>query len=116
MGLGVIGLAGPTGRAPEDGAAASRLTARIPDPLAGLVLASATLAALLMVSLLFPRGVRREQEDGEEEYEFYREPVKIPAWAAIVIWALGLLPFVAIAYLLWSGRMPFTIVSAVAPH
>jgi uncharacterized protein DUF4129 len=107
MGLGVIGLAGPTGRAPEDGAAASRLVARIPDPLAALVLASATLAGLLIVSLLFPRGVRRHKQDGEEEYEFYREPVRIPAWAAIVLWALVLLPFVTIAYLLWSGRMPF---------
>ncbi|HEV8439557.1 MAG TPA: DUF4129 domain-containing protein [Methylomirabilota bacterium] len=117
MVLGVIGLAGPTRHAREGGAAASRLVARIPDPFAALVLASGTLAALLILWLLFPRGVRRKKRDDEPEFEFYHEPVKIPAWVAILLWALVLLPFVGIAYLLWSGWTPFRDAAApLGPH
>ncbi len=114
--LCVIGLVGAAGRKPESGEAA-RLVAHIPDPLAALALASGILAALLILSLLVPRGVRRKRKE-DEEYEFYHEPLRVPAWVVLVLWALVLLPFVGVAYLLWSGWTPFKegVAPLLLPH
>jgi hypothetical protein len=101
----VLGVAGLAGRAP-DGGATVRLVAHVPDPLIALALASGALAALLVLSLLLPRGIRRRRKE-DEEYEFYHEPQKISAWAMLLLWVLVLSPFVAAGYLLWHGFTSF---------
>jgi len=114
--LSVMGLAGPAGRSADDGPVV-RLVAHVPDPLIALALASGTLTALLVLSLLLPRGVRRRRKQDEEPYEFYYEPPKVPAWVMIVLFALALSPFVGAGYLLWRGWTPFGEgVAPLSPH
>jgi hypothetical protein len=111
--LGVMGLAGPGA---PDGGPAVRLVAHIPDPLIALVLASGTFTALLILSLLLPRGIRRRRKE-DEEYELYHEPQKVPVWVMLVLCALVLLPFLAAGYLLWQGWTPFGEgVAPLSPH
>jgi len=101
----VMGLTGSAGRALEGGPAA-RLMAHMPDPLVALALGAGCLTALAVLWLLLPRGIRRRKKD-EEEYELYQEPPKVPTWILIVVWAVLLLPFAGVGYLLWQGWTPF---------
>lgn len=101
----VMGLTGSAGRALEGGPAA-RLMAHMPDPLVALALGAGSLTALAILWLLLPRGIRRRKKD-EEEYEIYVEPVKVPAWILIVVWAVLLSPFAGVGYLIWRGWTPF---------
>lgn len=103
--LGVAGLAGPARHAP-DGGPAVRLVAHIPDPLVTLALTSGALAALLILSLLLPRGIRRRRKE-DEEYEFSHEPQKVPAWVMLVLLVLVFSPFAVAGYLLWHGFISF---------
>jgi hypothetical protein len=113
--VAVMGIAGSAGRALGGGPAA-RLMAHVPDPLAALALGAGALTALFILWLLVPRGVRRRRKE-DEEYEFYQEPPKVPAWVLIVVWALLLLPFAGIGYLLWHGSISFgTGGGPRAPH
>jgi len=105
LATGAVGLAGASGRSPEGGPAL-RLVARVPDPLVSLALASGTLAALLVLWLLVPRGVRRRRRKGDEEFELYHEPQKVRAWVAIALVMALLAPFAAGGYALVRGWMP----------
>jgi hypothetical protein len=78
----------------------------MPDPLVALALGAGGLTALAVLWLLLPRGIRRRKKD-EEEYELYVEPMKVPAWFLIVVWAVLLLPFAGVGYLIWQGWTPF---------
>jgi hypothetical protein len=108
----LAGLTGSSVGVPE-GSGSTRLVLRVPDPLVALVLLSLALAVVLLLALLLPRGLRRRKRE-EEEYEQVHELPKAPAWLALVLWALVLLPFAAAGYLVWNGAL--SIPAELASH
>lgn len=101
--LGVASLGGPVSHGADSPAV--RLVAHVPDPLIALALGSGGLAVVLSLWLLVPRTHRRKK--GDEDFELYHEPARIPWWAIVILWLIELLPFVALGYLLWHGAARF---------
>jgi hypothetical protein len=72
----------------------------IPDWLHVAIFGLFTLVTLLVLTLLFPRGLRRRKED-EEEFELVYEGPKPSVWVLVLLLGLTLLPLGVAGYLLW---------------
>lgn len=104
-GLGlIVGVAAllPAGETRSPVAPAARLIVRLPEPLAAMVMALLTLAALLLFLRLLPRDVRRRRKE-DDEIELCYEPPKMSPWLVLALWMLLLAPVGVVAYALWTG-------------
>lgn len=102
----VLALAG-TLAAPGTGPAdtlARRVTVALPDWLAVAVFVSVLLAGAIGIVLVFPRP-RRRRKKGEDEYEMYQEPRRVPPLLGVALIVLALAPAAALTgVLVWFGH------------
>jgi len=83
---------------------ARRISVALPDWLVVAAFASVLLAGGIGIALVFPRP-RRRRKKGEDEYEMYQEPRKLPPLMGVALIALALLPAAALTgILLWFGQ------------
>jgi hypothetical protein len=87
------------------GSPAVRLVITLPDSLQMAILGLFTLVALLVLALLFPRGLRRRKKD-EDEFELVHEEPKPSPWVLFILLGLTLLPLVLAGYLFWLRWTP----------
>jgi len=81
-----------------------RVTLNLPDWLVVAALGSALLAAAIGIALALPRP-RRRRKKGEDEYEMYQEPRRLPPLLGIALIVLALSPGAAlIGALFWFGH------------
>jgi hypothetical protein len=103
----VLALAGAMGppKGPATGGPAVRLVVALPDPLKAAILGLFALAALLLLVLLWPRGLRRRKKEDEEFRLVYEQP-KVSPWALLLVLVLFLLPVALAAYYFWVAWLP----------
>lgn len=83
--------------------AGSRLVPNPPQTISIAVMVLFGLAALLILNLLRPRGVRRRRKKGDDEFELYYEPPKISPWLAVVLVLFVAILVSAIVGMVWFG-------------
>lgn len=88
---------------------------RLPEPLGTAIIALFALAALMVLSLLVPRGVRRRRKD-DEEFEFVHEQPKPSPWLLVVLGLILAAPVALVGYVVWSGWTPFADIGAGLGH
>ncbi len=88
------------------GRPAVRLVVSVPAPLEVAVFGLFALAALVVLWLLIPRGLRRRKKD-PESFEMVYEMPKVSPWFTVAMLALSAAPLVLMGYLLWRGWSPF---------
>jgi hypothetical protein len=79
--LALVATVGPP-NGPVVGSPAVRLVITLPDSLQMAIFGLFTLVALLVLALLFRRGLRRRKKD-EDDFEFVHEEPKPSRWPAI---------------------------------
>ncbi len=96
-----------------------RVTVALPDWLAAVAFASVVLAAAIGIVLVLPRP-RPRRKKGEDEYEMYQEPRRLPPLLGIALIVLALSPAAALTgVLFWFGHetiAPSERGSIIAPH
>jgi hypothetical protein len=110
----VLALAGVL--APPQGDLAGGAPTRVWVPLPGWLIVSAvaalSIASLILIAMILPRP-RPRRKKGEEDYEMYREPQKLPPILAVSLLLLALLPGAILGgAIFWLGRTG----SPVVPH
>jgi hypothetical protein len=85
---------------------ASRLVLHVPDTVALGFAVALGLAALTILWLLWPRGLRRRRRRGDEEFELYHEPPPRSPWLALVLLLVFALAIAGVGGLLWLDRAP----------
>lgn len=81
----------------------ARLVPNPPEVVGLAVLALFGLASLLILGLLWPRGVRRRRKKGDDEFELYYERPPISPWVALVLVLLVVMLVAAIVGAVWFG-------------
>jgi hypothetical protein len=104
--LALVASLGPP-EGPVVGSPAVRLVISLPDWLQMAIFGLFSLVALLVLALLFPRGLRRRRKKDEDEFEFFHEQPKLSPWVSVVLLGLTLLPLGLAGYLLWLRWTPF---------
>ena len=101
----ILALAGALASPGDEGAATpgTKLHVQLPDVVAMTVVVLFTLAAVLLMALLWPRAGWRRRKKKDDEFEMYYEPPKVSAWAQLVVLLVALLPFAVAGWLLWHG-------------
>ena len=96
-------LAGPVAT-PGGESVARRVTVALPEWLVVASCASVLLAGAIGIVTVFPRS-RRRRKRGEDEYEMYQEPRRLPPLLGIVLIGIALSPAAALTGLLfWFGH------------
>jgi hypothetical protein len=103
--LALVATLGPP-KGPVVGSPAVRLVITLPDSLQMAIFGLFALVALLVLTLLFPRGLRRRKKD-EDEFELAYEGPKPSVWVVIALLGLTLLPLALAGYLFWLKWTPF---------
>jgi Domain of unknown function (DUF4129) len=88
--LALAGALAPQQRTPLS-ALATRIALPLPAWVMVAVVVSLSLASLIFLAIALPR-VRRRRKKGEEEYEIYHEPGKVPPWLVVVLILIALAP------------------------
>jgi hypothetical protein len=94
-------LGSPTN--PDGATRGARLSIGLPDAVAVAVAVLLTLAALLLLALLWPRELWRRRKKGPDEFELYYENPKVSPWVGIVLLMVAFLPLAVTGWLLWHG-------------
>ena len=85
------------------GPPAVRLMIGLPDWLKTTIVGLFALAALLLLVVLFPTGLRRRRKKGDDEFEMVYEGPKVSPWVLFALLAIALIPLGVAGYLLWVG-------------
>jgi hypothetical protein len=104
--LALVATLGPP-KGPVVGPPAVRLVISLPDSLQMAIFGLFTLVALLVLALLFPRGLRRRRKMDEDEFELVHEAPKLSPWVLVLLLGLTLLPLGLAGYLFWLRWTPF---------
>lgn len=96
--LALVATLGPP-KGPGVGPPPVRLIISLPDSLQMAIFGLFTLVALLVLALLFPRGLRRRRKEGEDEFDLVYEHPKPSPWILVLL--LGLTRKRP-----WSGSWP----------
>jgi len=120
--LALVATLGPP-KGPGVGSPAVRLVITLPDSLQMAIFALFTLVALLVLALLFPRGLRRRRKKGEDEFELVHEQPKHSPWVLVLLLGMTLLPLALAGYLFWGrwtsferGLLPAVLSSLPGPR
>jgi hypothetical protein len=100
--LALVAVMGPH-EGSATGPPAVRLMIGLPDWLKTTIVGLFALAALLLLVVLFPRGLRRRRKKGDDEFEMVSEGPKVSPWALLALLAMALIPLGVAGYLLWVG-------------
>jgi hypothetical protein len=102
----VLALAGVLA-APAEGpldASAQRVTVALPDWLVVAAVGSVLLAGAVLIALALPRP-RPRRKKGEDDYEMYQEPRRVPPLLGVALILLAVAPAAALTGLLfWLGH------------
>ena len=104
--LALVATLGPP-KGPVVGSPAVRLVISLPDSLQMAIFGLFTLVALLVLALLFPRGLRRRRKKDADEFELVHEAPKLSPWVLVLLLGLTLLPLGLAGYLFWLRWTPF---------
>lgn len=104
--LVLVATLGPP-KGPEGGPPAVRLVIGLPDSLQMAIFGLFALVALLVLALIFPRGLRRRRKKDEDEFELVHEAPKLSPWVLVLLLGLTLLPLGLAGYLFWLRWTPF---------
>ena len=88
--LAIAGAVTPQQQAPLGGLA-TRIALPLPDWIVIAAMASLSLASLIFIVIALPRA-RRRRKKGENEYEIYHEPRKIPPWVVVALLLVATAP------------------------
>jgi hypothetical protein len=100
--LALVAVMGPYEES-ASGPPAVRLMIGLPDWLKTTVVGLFALAALLLLVVLFPQGLRRRRKKGDDEFEMVYEGPKVSPWVLFALLAIALIPLGVAGYLLWVG-------------
>jgi len=103
--LAFVATVGPP-NGPVVGPPPMRLVITLPDWLQMAIFGLFTLVTLLVLALLFPRGLRRRGKKDEDAFEFVHEAPKLSPWVSVLLLGLTLLPLGLAGYLIWVRWTP----------
>jgi hypothetical protein len=90
----------------------TRISVPLPDWLVVSAVAALSIASLIFIAMIFPRP-RPRRKKGEDDFQLYREPQKIPPLVAAALLMLSLMPgAILVGAIVWLGKSDIAIV----PH
>jgi hypothetical protein len=88
----------------------SRISVPLPDWLVISAVAALSIASLIFIAMIFPRP-RPRRKKGEDDFQLYREPQKIPPLVAASLLVLSLMPgAILVGAILWLDKSDVAIV------